>query len=82
MGRRDVIKGWTVLDRPLRRPCLENSSRERHVTLSQFLTGFIGSLARLSLSPEGEEEARVCAKNLRLPCKIPFRVEGGKSGHP
>ena len=68
VGLRDVMRGWTVDDRHVPRLCLfeANSSRERQVVLSQFLTGFMGSLALLSLSDRAVEAVIACEKNLRL----------------
>ena len=82
VGLRDIMSGWTVADVPLRCFVEANSSSERQVVLSQFLTGFIGSLTLLSLSDMTDEAPMVWEKIRKLLCRTLFRADGGKSGQP
>ena len=66
---------------PLRCFLDANSSKDKQIELSQFLSGLTGSLTRLSRW-ESEEAAIVCENNRKLLCRTRFLVAGEKSGQP
>ena len=84
VGLRAVMSGWTVDERQVPLLCLleANSSRGRQFVLSQFLSGFRGSLHLRSLSAMEDTAVMACEKRRRLAWRTLFLATGGKSGQP